>query len=121
MPCHEIRKGFDLPRRFHYAYTSHGSGDLCQLAGHSEDQIGLSDGKDRRHKEWKTKRDTPLRAKLCQRAIHQGLLTLRRFDQRVRKLQIFFQGKTTGANPLRWVQLYRPRRPYRSAQARSLS
>ena len=45
MPSHEIRKGFDLARRFHDAYTSHRSSHLCQFAGHCEDQIGLSDGK----------------------------------------------------------------------------
>src|SRR6267142_83846 len=99
MPGHEIRKGLDLARRFHNAYASHPGGDLCQSAGHSKDQIGLSDGKDRRHKERKTEHDTPLRAKLRQRAIHQGLLTSQGFDQRVRKLQILFQRKTARANP----------------------
>src|SRR5258705_12618826 len=60
MPCHEIRKGLDLARRFHEAYTGHGSGDLCQLAGHSEDQIGLRDGKDCWHEKLKTNRSTSL-------------------------------------------------------------
>ena len=39
MPGHEIREGFDLTRRFHSAQTSHRS-DLCQFAGHSENQVG---------------------------------------------------------------------------------
>ena len=86
MPCHEIRKSVDFARRFDDAYTSHRSGHPRQPAGHSEDQIGLSDGKYRWYKEWKTKRDTPLRAKLRQRAIHQRLLALQRFDQCVRKV-----------------------------------
>jgi len=76
MPSYEIRKGFDLARRFHDAYTRYRSSHLCQFAGHCEDQIGLSDGKDCRNEEWKTKRDTPFRAKLRQRTIREGLLTL---------------------------------------------
>src|SRR5260370_42366807 len=99
MPCHEIRKSFDFARRFDDAYTSHRSGDPCQPAGHSEDQIGLSDGEYRWYKERKTKCDTPLRAKLRQRTINQRLLALQRFDQRMRYLQVLFQRKTTGANP----------------------
>jgi hypothetical protein len=51
MPSHEIRKGFDLARRFHDAYTSYRSSHLCQFAGHCEDQIGLGDGKDCRYEE----------------------------------------------------------------------
>ena len=99
MPRHEIRKAIDLARRFHDAYTSHPCGDLCQFAGHSENQIRLSDRKDRRDKEWKTKHDATLHTKLRQGTIHQGLLPSQRFDQRVRKLQILFQRKTTSANP----------------------
>ncbi len=57
MPSHEIRKGFDLAQRFHDAHSSYRSSHLCQFAGHCEDQIGLSDGKDSRYEEWKTKRD----------------------------------------------------------------
>jgi hypothetical protein len=49
-------------RRFHDAYPSYRSSHLCQFAGHCEDQIGLSDGKDCRYEEWKTKSDTPFRA-----------------------------------------------------------
>jgi hypothetical protein len=59
----------------------------------------LSNGINGWHKEWKTEHDTPFRTKLRQRAIHQGLLTSQRFDQRVRKLQILLQRKTMGANP----------------------
>jgi hypothetical protein len=70
MPCHEIRKGLNLTRRFHDAYTSHDRGDLCQSAWHGENQVSLCDGKDRGHKEWQSKRDTPLCAKLRQSAIH---------------------------------------------------
>src|SRR6266446_1355002 len=76
MPSHEIRKGFDLARRFHDAHPSYRSSHLCQFAGHCEDQIGVSDGKDCRHEEWKTKHDTPFRAKLRQRTIRESLLTL---------------------------------------------
>jgi hypothetical protein len=100
MPGHEIWKGLDLARRFHDACTSYLSGHLCQLAGHSEDHVGSSDGKDRGHKEWKTKSDTTLDAELGERPIHPSLLTLQRFDQGVGKLQILLQRKTTGANPL---------------------
>src|ERR1700731_4676452 len=99
VPCHEIRKSLDLARRFHDPYTSHPSGNLCQSARHSEDQIGLSNGINGWHKEWKTEHDPPLRTKLCQRAIHQGLLTSQRFPQRVRKLQILLQRKTARATP----------------------
>jgi hypothetical protein len=80
VPSHEIRKGFDLARRFHDAYTSYRSSHLCQFAGHCEDQIGLSDGKDCRYEEWKTEHDTPFRAKLRQRTIRESLLTLYRFN-----------------------------------------
>src|SRR6266851_5421796 len=59
MPCHEIRKGLDLTRRFHDAYTSHDRSDLCQSARHGENQVSLCDGKDRGHKEWQSERDTP--------------------------------------------------------------
>jgi hypothetical protein len=80
VPSHEIRKGFDLARRFHDAYTSYRSSHLCQFAGHCEDQIGLSDGKDCRYEEWETEHDTPFRAKLRQRTIRESLLTLYRFN-----------------------------------------
>ena len=73
---------------------------IGQFAGHCEDQIGVSDGKDCRHEEWKTKHDTPFRAKLRQRTIRESLLTLQRFDQCVRKVQILFQREPTGANRL---------------------
>jgi len=99
VPCHEIRKSLDLARRFHDPYTSHPSGNLCQPARHSEDQIGLSNDIDGWHKEWQTEHDPPLRTKLRERAIHQGLLTIQRFDQRVRRLQILLQRKTMRANP----------------------
>jgi hypothetical protein len=52
-----------------------------QFTGHCEDQIGVSDGKDCRHEEWKAKHDTPFRAKLRQRTIRENLLTLQRFDR----------------------------------------
>ena len=45
---------------------------MPRLTGHSEDQISLCDGKDRWHKEWKTKHNPPLHAKLRQRPIHPG-------------------------------------------------
>ena len=70
MPCHEIRKGLHLTRRFHDAHTSHDRSDLCQSARHRENQVSLCDGKDCGHKEWQSKRDAPLRAKLRQSAIH---------------------------------------------------
>jgi hypothetical protein len=60
MPCHEIRKGLDLTRRFHDGHTSHDRSDLCQSVRHGENQVSLCDGKDRRHKEWQSKRDVPL-------------------------------------------------------------
>jgi hypothetical protein len=60
----------------------------------------VSDGRDCRHEEWKTKHDTPFRAKLRQRTIRESLLALQRFDQCVRKVQILFQRKPTGANRL---------------------
>src|SRR5258708_18756819 len=47
MPCHEIRKGLDLTRRLHDAYTSHDRSDLCQSARHGKNQVSLCDGKDR--------------------------------------------------------------------------
>ena len=64
MPCHEIRKGLDLTRRFDDAHTSHGRSELCQSAWHGENQVSLRDGKDRGHKEWQSERDLPLCAKL---------------------------------------------------------
>src|SRR6201984_87056 len=70
MPCHEIRKGLDLTRRFHDVHTSHDRSDFCQSARHGENQVSLCDGKDRRHKERQSARDTPLCAKLRQSAIH---------------------------------------------------
>src|SRR5215470_8275089 len=70
MQCHEIRKGLDLTRRFHDQYTSHDRSHLCQSARHCENQVSLWDGKDCGHKEWQSKRDAPLRAKLRQSAIH---------------------------------------------------
>ena len=100
VPCHEIGKGFDLARGFYDTHTGYGGGDLRQFTGHSDDQICLSNGKDRRHEEWKSQRDPTLDAELRERAIHQSLLTLQRFDQGVRKLQILFQRKATCANPL---------------------
>src|SRR6266481_7783075 len=100
MPCHEIREGFDLTRRFYHAQTSQRPGDLCQPARNSEDQIGFNDGEDRGHKERKTKRDASLYPKLCQRAIHHGLLTIKGFDQCVRQLQILLECKATGSNLL---------------------
>jgi hypothetical protein len=42
MPCHEIRKGLDLTRRFHDTYTSHDRSDLCQSARHGENQPMVS-------------------------------------------------------------------------------
>ena len=73
MPRHEIRKGFDLTRRFHDAHTRHGRSHLCQPARHGENQVRLCDGKDRGDKEWQCERDVPLYAKLQQSAIHQSL------------------------------------------------
>jgi hypothetical protein len=99
MPCHEIRKGLDLARRFHDAYTSHDCGDLCQSARHGENQVSLCNGKDRGHKEWQSKRDVPLYAKLGQSAIHLSLLPLPYLDQDLLKFQILFQRKTTSTNP----------------------
>jgi hypothetical protein len=40
MPCHEIRKGLDLTRRFHDAHTSHDRSDLDAQFGalfHTQD------------------------------------------------------------------------------------
>ena len=74
MPRHKIWNGFDLARRFHDAYPSYRSSHLCQFAAPCEDQIGLSDGKDCRDKEWKAKHDRPFRAELRQRAIRESLL-----------------------------------------------
>ena len=74
---------------------------ICaNLRGTVRIQIGVSDGKDCRREEWKTKHDTPFRVKLRQRTIRESLLTLQRFDQCVRKVQILFQRKSTGANRL---------------------
>jgi hypothetical protein len=95
MPSHEMRKGFDLARRFHDAHPSYLSSHLCQFAGHREDQIGVRDGKDCRQEEWKTKHDTPFRAKLRQRTIRESLLTLQRFDQCVRIGEDFNSKKKT--------------------------
>ena len=99
MPGHEIREGFDLTRRFHYAQTSHRS-DLCQFAGHSENQVGPRNRKDRWNKERNAQCDAPLHAELRQRAIHHGLLTIKGFDQCVRQLQILPECKATGSNRL---------------------
>jgi hypothetical protein len=60
MPRHEIRKGFDLTRRFHDTQTGYRRSYLCQSARHSENQISLCDGKDCGHKEWQCKRCVPL-------------------------------------------------------------
>jgi len=97
MPGHEIREGFDLTRRFHYAQTSHRS-DLCQFAGHSENQVGPRNRKDRWNKERNAQGDAPLHAEPRQRAIHHGLLTIKGFDQCVRQLQILLECKATGSN-----------------------
>src|SRR5271156_3947576 len=70
MPCHEIRKGLDLTRRFHHAYAGHDRRDRRQSARHGENQVSLGDGKDRGHEEWQSKRDMTLGAKLRQSAIH---------------------------------------------------
>src|SRR5260370_7175790 len=70
MPCHEIRKGLDLTRRFHDAHTSHDRSDLCQSARHGENQVSLCAGKDRGHKELQSNRDVPLSATLRDTAIH---------------------------------------------------
>jgi hypothetical protein len=70
MPCHEIRKRLDLTRRIHDAHSRQGRSDLCQSARHGENQVSRCDGKDRGHKEWQSKRDTPLCSKLLQSAIH---------------------------------------------------
>src|ERR1700730_18131303 len=59
MPGHEIREGFDLTRRFHYPQTSHRS-DLCQFAGHNENQVGPRNRKDRWNKERNAQCDAPL-------------------------------------------------------------
>src|SRR5258708_35185 len=99
MPSHEIRKGFDLARRFHDAYTSHRSSHLCQFAGHCEDQIGLSDGKDCRYEVWKTEHDTPFLAKLRQRTIRESLLTFCRFNQCVPKSVDTVSTSTDGREP----------------------
>jgi hypothetical protein len=74
IPSHEIRKGLDLVRLFHDADTSYRSSHVCQFAMHGEDPIGLSDGKDRRYEECKTKRDTSFRATL--RSARSGKLSL---------------------------------------------
>jgi len=100
MPCHEVRKSFDLAWRFHHAQTSQRNGDLCQSARDGQDQIGFSDGEDCGHKERKTKRDAALYAKLRQRTIHHGLLTIQSFDQCVRQLQVLFECESTRPNGL---------------------
>src|SRR5215470_15798613 len=100
VPDHEIRKDFDLAGRFHNAHAGYRACNLRQPAGHGEDEISVSNRENRWQKEWKTKRDAPLRAELRQGTIHRSLLTLQRFDQRVRKLQILFQRKTTNASAL---------------------
>jgi hypothetical protein len=43
MPCHEIRKAFDLARRLHHTYGYGRGGDLPQSARHGEDQVAASD------------------------------------------------------------------------------
>src|SRR5438874_225927 len=100
MPCHEVRKRFDLAWRFHHAQTSQRKGDLCQPARNGQDQIGFSDGEYCGHKERKTKCDATLYAKLRQRTIHHGLLTTESFDQRVRELQILLECESTRPNGL---------------------
>ena len=99
VPRHEKRKGPDLTRRFHDAYTSQACSDLCHSARHGENQVSLCDGKDRGHKVWQSKRHTPLYAKLRQSAIHQSLLPLPYVDLDVLKFQVLFQRKTTSTNP----------------------
>src|ERR1700752_5026316 len=100
MPCHEVRKRFDLAWRFHHAQTSQRKGDLCQSARDGEDQIGFSDGEDCGHKKQKTKCDATLYAKLRQRTIHHGLLTIQSFNQCVRQLQVLFECESTLPNGL---------------------
>jgi hypothetical protein len=80
MPCHEIRKGLDLTRRFHDANASLARSEFCQSARHGENQISLCNGNNHGHKEWQSSRDTPLRGKL---------------DQHVPILQILAPSKTT--------------------------
>jgi hypothetical protein len=99
VPRHEKRKGPDLTRRFHDAYTSQACSDLRHSARHGENQVSLCDGKDRGHKVWQSKRHTPLYAKLRQSAIQQSLLPLPYVDLGVLKFQVLFQRKTTSTNP----------------------
>ena len=80
--------------------TGHRRGYLCQCAGHCKNQIGFCDGEDRGQKERKTKRDAPLYAKLRQRTIDHGLLTIQSFDHRVRQLQILFECESARPNRL---------------------
>ena len=51
MPCHEIRKAFDLVRGLHYTHLCSHCGDLPQSAGYGEDQVGAGDSEDCRYKE----------------------------------------------------------------------
>src|SRR6266705_980829 len=43
MPCHEIRKAFDLVGWLHHTHVCIRRGDLPQSAGYGEDQVGASD------------------------------------------------------------------------------
>src|SRR5258706_4541261 len=88
MPCHEIRKAFDLARRLHYTHVCNRRGDLLQSAGYSEDQVGASDSEDCRYKERDTEYSMPFQAEFRQRPIHRGLSTLPRFNYGMRKVQI---------------------------------
>jgi len=58
---------------------------FANLARQSEDQIGLSDGKDRRHKEWKTKQTCRFAPSCARGRSTKCLLTSQRFDQSVGK------------------------------------
>jgi len=100
MPCHEVWKSFDFARRSHHPHTSYGSRNLGQPEGHGQDQVGVRNGKDRRHEKRQSDRDAPLCPKLRQRPIHHSLLTIEGFDQGVRQLQILFERKSTGPDRL---------------------
>ena len=101
MPGHEIRKAFDLVRRLHDTHICSRRSDRSESAGDREDQVAARDHEDGRHEERKAEHGTPSQAALRQGPVHRRLLTSPRLDDGVRKVEIFFQRETSGADLLR--------------------
>jgi hypothetical protein len=100
MPGHEIRKAFDLVRRLHDTHVCSRRSDPSESARYGEDEVASRDHEDRRDKEREAEHRTPSQAAFRQRPIDRRLLTFPGLDDGVRKVEIFFQRETSGADLL---------------------